>query len=762
MSEELTPQSSEISLRDYMDLLRRRKYIVIQTFVVVIMVGLVVTFMTKPTFRTGTRILVEGREATIAQFSTSDPLSNLFMPDVGHDIPTQIEVLQGEAVLKDAFQKAGVPPSEVRLEIKEVGGTDIIEILAESTQPEMAERIARQMPLTYRLYMSGNRKTEIKDALTSSQDKLRIEQERLIEAEKALEVFKERINLPNVEADKSQKIAQQGSAEGDLIKAEAEVASGQARLQSALADRKKQPDFIESKTTTVSQALKEQIRDQISQLEIKRQEALNLYKPEHFQVKMLDTEIAEQKKRLEHIPTSTEVSTKVSNPNLNLYEQRIGDARAAVAAATVSVQLARRNVAVASASLNKYSALDTRVMDLQRELATRQDNVAALTKTVNMLDLRDKAYHDPVTVITPAGPAEQVAPKKLTNLAYSAIVGLILGLGLALLQEFLDDRVNSPEDARRLLKTPVLGYVPLIEKEDGRLLSQNRSSGSVLESYRVLRSNVQFATVGATVNSLLVTSTIPGEGKSITAANLAVAMAIDGRRVILVDADLRRPTVHVKFGTQQSPGLTNVLVGHTALEEALRETSIPNLQLLTAGPLPPNPAELLNSEPMQQLHQQLKELVDVVIFDSPPCLATADAQVMAASVDGVLYVIQFGETKKSGIRHAVELLQQAHANILGVIFNKIELSTGQDHYYYGYYNYYQSVPGDTRRRRTSSEFDALLSRNDAAVSEEGIAAVEPGVAVAAVVGTEPTTEAKEVATAGDAEPTTDAKEEEKA
>jgi capsular exopolysaccharide synthesis family protein len=713
MSEELTPQQSEISLRDYVDLLRRRKYIVIQTFVVVIMVGLVVTFMTKPTYRTATRILVEGREATIAQYNGADPLANLFMPDVGHDVATQIEVLQGERVLQDAFERASVPPSEVHLDIREIGTTDIIEIIAESTVPEFAERIAQQLPTTYRGYMNGNRETEITKALTDSQKKLADEKDALKDAEQRLEHFKQVTHLPNVEVDKNQKIAQQGNSETELLRSEADVAANEAKLQSAVADRQRQPAFINNETTTVSQVQRDQIRDQINQLEIQKKQALGLYKPEHFQVKQLDSLIKAQEERLAKTPTISKTTSTVPNPGLALYDQRVADARSTLAGAKASVEKARRNLADATASLAKYSALDTKEMDLQRELTQRQENVATLTKTVNLLDLRQIAKHDPLTVITPAGKAEQVAPKKLTNLAYSAIVGLILGLGLALLQEFLDDRVNSPEDARRLLKTPILGYVPLIEKEEGRLLSQTRSSGSVLESYRVLRSNVQFATVGATVNSLLVTSTIPGEGKSVTAANLAVAMAIDGRRVILVDADLRRPTVHLKFGTQQSPGLSNVLVGHTHLEEALRDTAIPGLQLLTSGPLPPNPAELLNSEPMQQLHQQLKEIADVVIFDSPPCLATADAQVLAASVDGVLYVIQFGETKKSGIRHAVELLQQAHANILGVIFNKIELSTGQDGYYYGYYNYYNTTPGDTKRRRSNNEFEALMPRTGA-------------------------------------------------
>jgi polysaccharide biosynthesis transport protein len=725
MSEDLTPQTREISpqireisLNDYTDLLRRRKAIVMQSFVIVILIGLVVTFLTKPTYRTGTRILVEGRAATIAQYSTSDPLSNLFMPDEGHDIATQIEVLHGAQVLTDAFQTVGVPSRSVRLDIKEVGSTDIIEIAAESAVPEMAELVVRQLPLTYRSYVSGNRKTEIREALTSSMDKLSKEKQKLIQAEAAFQVFKEQIHLPNVEADKSQKIAQQGNIRGDFIKAEAEVVAGEAKLQNALTDRQRQPDFIESKTTTVSERQRQQVRDQITQLEIQRQQMLNYYKSDHFQVRQIDTVIAAQQKRLEHIPISSDVSTRVSNPNLDLYDQRIADAHAALAAARAAVDIAQKHLVLAGTSLRKYSALDTQVMDLQRELSTRQDNVAALTRTVNLLNLRDKAYHDPVTVITAAGRAQEVAPKKLTNLAYSALVGLVLGFGLALLQEFLDDRVNSPEDARRLLKTPVLGYVPLIEMEERRLLNERSSSSFVLESYRVLRSNVQFATVGTTINSLMITSTMPDEGKSVTAANLAVAMALDGRRVILVDADLRRPTIHVKFGISQSPGLTNVLVGHTDLKQALRETTVPKLQLLTAGPLPPNPAEMLHSKPMKQLHEQLKKLADVVIFDTPPCLAVADAQVMAASVDGVLYVIQFGETKKSGVRHAVELLEQAHANILGMIFNKIELPANQD-YYYGYFNYYRAEPGETRHHRFNPEFEALLSRDGAAAPEPG-------------------------------------------
>ena len=168
MSEDLGQQTTEISLRDYIDLLRRRKYVVIQTFVLVLMVGTIVTFMTKPTYRTGARILVEGREFTVAQYNTSDPLSNLFMPDAGHDIATQIEVLQSDKVMSEAFQSAGVSPLDVRVDIKQIGSTDVIEILAESNKAENAERMAKVLPTTYLKYMTGNRKNEILNALTSS------------------------------------------------------------------------------------------------------------------------------------------------------------------------------------------------------------------------------------------------------------------------------------------------------------------------------------------------------------------------------------------------------------------------------------------------------------------------------------------------------------------------------------------------------------------------------------------------------------------
>lgn len=724
MTEELNPQAREFSLRDYLDILRRRKGIAIQTFVLVCLVGVLATFMTKPTYRTSARILVEGRELTLAQYNTSDPLANLFMPDVGHDIATQLEVLGGEEVMRDAFSTANVSPLDVKLDIKQVGQTDVIEIAAESNTPDYAVRITRTLPDIYRKYMTGDRKDEIVRALTSSRQRLEEQKKKLNDIELKQEAFKKRTNVPNVEIDRTQKMAEAANARSDRNRAQTEVAAAQARYAAVTADRARQKKFIETPTSVTNNTVRQPIIEEINRLEGEREKALFYYKPESFQIKQLDSQIAHLKVHLKETPEELKTVTRTLNPELAAYDQKVNEARANLESAQAQLDKTQAHFQVANAALGRFGSMDHEAEQLQTEHDMAKTEVETLSKAVENLDLRDKANHDPIKLVTPAGPAEQVAPKKMNNLIYSVVVGLILALGLALLQEFLDDRINSAEELRRLLPTPLLGYVPMIEKEEGRLLSHSQSAGSTLESYRVLRSNVQFATVGAKVSSLLVTSTAPGEGKSTTATNLAVAMALDGRRVILVDTDLRRPTVHQKFGMNRGVGLTNVLIGHASLSSALRDTDIPGLQVLTSGPLPPNPAELLNSQPMHDLHARLKEHADVVIYDSPPCLATADAQVLSAAVDGVLYVVQFGETKKSAVRHAVEMLQQAHANLLGIVFNKIELTGAEGKYYYGYYNYYHaSESSEQPQRRALSEFEALLKNGNGAENGHAKAAV---------------------------------------
>ena len=724
LEETTTQQTSELSLRDYMDLLRRRKAIVIQTFMVVFVLGVAVTFMAKPVYRTSARILVEGRTYNVAQYSSDNPLVGLFTPDSGHDILTQLEVLQGDRVLADAYKDGDVPPGSAHLEVRQVNGTDVIELLVESNTPTYAERLAKALPNTYLNYVTGNRKKEVNDAYNFASLRLKEENDKLTQAELTYERFKKSAGISNLESERDARIQEQSEALANVRVLEGQYANMEALAKSLQENQKTVKKFIVTPTEITNNQQLQTIKSNIDTRIVQREGLLLKYKPTHPTIQAIDAEIAELKRQLATAPAILTSTMKVPNPQVDTYAAKLVDTQAQATALQAQLTQARDRADKAQAALGNYSQLERQQSQLVRDMEIHRGTVTLLLKSVEDLGLRQKATHDPVLAIAPAAPAIQVAPKKLNNLVYASLVGLMLGLCFALLQEFLDDRINSPEDARRIVGTPALGYVPMIENEEARLLSGSRSGGSVLESYRVLRSNVRFAAVDTPIHSLLITSTVPGEGKSVTAYNLAVAMALDGRNVILVDTDLRRPTMHEKAKVAQQPGLTNVLVGHTSLEDAIKETNIPGLRVLPAGPLPPNPAELLNSQAMKQLHKALKDQADIVIFDSPPCLATADAQVMAAETDGVLYVVQFGEAKKSAVRHAVEMLRQARTRILGVVFNKIDLTAKRDAYYYGYYGYYgyyqttQLEDGRPRRRRSTAEFEALLPRNSSSAREQ--------------------------------------------
>lgn len=726
MSDDYGAQPAEVSLRDYLDLLRRRKAIIIQTMLVVFVVGVVVTLMAKPVYRTTARILVEGKSLTLAQYDSSNPLSNVFMPDTGHDVATQIEVLQGDTLLDDAFRAARVPRGGVRVQVKQVGTTDVIEITAEAGKARWATDFAQQLIESYRKHVAGSRKDEVDKALAFAKERYAEENRKLQLAEDRLQEFRAQNRIASLAKQKEAAITEMTQVDADLRKVQGEVNGLEAELAELKAARAREPKTKTVVNVMSNTAAKQAIRDKIAALETDRQGLLILYKPAHVKVQEVDAQIKELRDQLAKTPDTVTMTNVIPNPSLDAYDTRIAETEANLA--QKKAELARVAGNRPNVNMGLFGRLEVEEGRLTRDVEEKRATVAMLAKSVEDLGIRAQATHDPVQVIAPAGPAIQVAPQRGNNLLLAALLGLVLGFCFALLQEYLDDRINAPEDARRILQAPILSYVPLVEAEEHRLLTSHSGGGSLLESYRVMRTNVQFAAVDAPTNSILVTSTAPGEGKSVTAANLAVAMAMDGRAVILVDADLRRPTIHSKFGVDQRPGLTNVLVGHTALEDALRDTDVPGLRLLTAGPLPPNPAELLNSRAMAHVHEQLKAMADVVIFDSPPFLATADAQVLAAEADGVLYVVQFGEARKSAVRHAVELLQQARARVLGVVFNKIDLTSRRDDYYYGYYRYYnyyntpQIGDGDGHAARKAREFEALIANGKSQHNGEGDAA----------------------------------------
>ncbi|NHH93980.1 Tyrosine-protein kinase YwqD [Bacillus sp. MB95] len=216
-----------------------------------------------------------------------------------------------------------------------------------------------------------------------------------------------------------------------------------------------------------------------------------------------------------------------------------------------------------------------------------------------------------------------------------------------------------------------------------RLLAHNSPKDPVAEQYRTIRTNIQFSNVDQDIKTIVLTSSGAEEGKSTTSSNLATVYAQQGLKVLLIDADLRKPTGHYTFRLENHIGLTNVLTRQSTLAQAVQESEIPHLSVLTSGPIPPNPSELLASAQMTELLKEMKEQFDMIIFDTPPILAVADAQILANQVDGTILVVSSGKTEKDAALKSKELLSNAKGKLLGVVLNNRKVEDGNYYYYYG-------------------------------------------------------------------------------
>lgn len=328
---------------------------------------------------------------------------------------------------------------------------------------------------------------------------------------------------------------------------------------------------------------------------------------------------------------------------------------------------------------------------LQQLLANYQSSYATLLDRYEQVRLAQAQATDKVSVVEDALPGKRAGQSSSMLAVQGALVGMLLGIGLVVLLEYFNDTVKSEEEAEALTGLPTLGQIGNIEKVDEPqdvLVTILYPRSPVAEAYRVFRANLEFLAVDGPIRSVVVTSTGPVEGKTTTAANLAIALAQAGKRVILVDADLRRPAMHRLFGCSNSVGVSTALLQEPSnnIARHLVRTEVENLLLMPSGPLPPNPAELLGSKRAADLVRQLSELADVVILDSPPVLAVADPVLLARYCDAALLVILTEKTQAEALRRAKEQLEQSGVPHMGVVLNRVPLSS--DGYYYRYRHYY--------------------------------------------------------------------------
>jgi len=373
---------------------------------------------------------------------------------------------------------------------------------------------------------------------------------------------------------------------------------------------------------------------------------------------------------------------------------------------------------------NRITELESQIQDIaQRVKQYTKENIppeleAEASQAVNLwatlyekymsLRIAEALEQRGLEVIEPAEAGIKVSPRTARNGVLALFLGLILGVGLAFLADYLDDTLKTREDFARHYNAPIIGEIarhsPPGEKEELEIVYLSDPGSTAAEGYRNLRTNIQFLNLEGNTRLIMVTSASPDEGKTSVALNLGAALAEMGKRVVVVEADLRRPAMDDLWKGKHARGLTDVIMGTASLEQAVVPLGKQNLALLMCGVKPPNPAELVSSQAMQDILHRLRQEYDYVIVDAPPVLAVSDAVAMAPMMDGVILAASYRIARRDAARHAMELLSKVEARVLGVVINKVEM-TGRYGYGYGYYSpyYYHSYgQGDSKGRSSRS------------------------------------------------------------
>jgi non-specific protein-tyrosine kinase len=421
-------------------------------------------------------------------------------------------------------------------------------------------------------------------------------------------------------------------------------------------------------------------RVEVSQREETQQLAISVEADSPEEARVTADEVARQLILLS--PTATQDREKGGNQQL--AQERVESLRTKIEAGQQRLQVLEETM---SQALSAWQ-----VKELQSEINTLQNLVDKWEDdyTNLLISIEGKTSPNSLTIVEPAhADSSPIRPQPQTSAMVGGAVGLALALGFIFLLEIIDNSVKSADELGQSLGLTVLGSVSRIKGKlyQNKLISFKDLFSPVVEDYRVIRSNIEFMTLDQPIKSIVITSSDEGEGKSITVANLGIIMAQAGLRTLIVDADLRRPVQHQLFQVSNTSGLAEFLQGKgLKLDSPPQNTTIENLQLLTSGVLPSNPAELLGSQRLRLLLSMLNEAADVIIFDSPPALLFTDAVVLANRADGVILVIEAGQTSSDVALKTISKLKQANANLMGGVINRVPLKTKNN-----YFSYYKSV-----------------------------------------------------------------------
>lgn len=726
--------TQESVLREYLRVLIKRKWIILSCVVGIFAAVAIASLRQTPIYEAVGRIAVNKADSNLITFKDSMPVMDYYDPT---DLDTETHILQSDLLALQVIRQLNLDkrpeygghsdrkqpnlvadPLQIdsarttallggfkgNLRVSLIPNTRIIEIHYRSTDPALAANAVNTLAATY---VEQNFKTKFESTMQASdwlskqlvdlQMKVETSQEKLVRYQKEHEILgiDEKQNITTQKLDELNR--ELTAAESDRMQKEAVYRMTQTGDPDAVASAVTS-DPAANATGPGMSPLLDKLHQQQADLKIQIAELSTQFGPAYPKVAQLSSQLkevehqiqAEIRKAVGHLRGQYQTALQRENMLHDALEKQKQEANRLNESA-IDYSLLKRDV---ESNRQLYEGLLEKLKEAGVTAGLRSNNFRIV----------DAAR-------SPAAPVEPNIPR---NLAFALVLGITSGVGLAFLLESMDNTVRTTEQAQMISALPSLGMIPLGSKasRDGtgprhlaltssqevvELVAQVRPQSQMAESYRALRTSLLLSSLGAPPKVIMVTSARPQEGKTTTAINSAIVLAQKGVRVLLVDADLRRPSIHKTLGMGPRSGLSNVLTGSATLQQTITPSPIlPNLFVLPAGSPPPNPAELLASSNMKEVLNELREQFDHIVVDTPPTLSVTDAVVLSPRMDAIILVIRSGQTTKQALRRARDVLMQVNAHVTGVLLNAVDLTSPDYYYYYEYQgkysHYYQEDP----------------------------------------------------------------------